>query len=97
MSITPKSKSHLSEGAVAVSGNGQVLVDKVSRDPIAVGDVVTSFRGERATVTGGTPASGHSTGRVNVQWEGSDWQQEFYPSVFDLEWVTIASQQAPKA
>lgn len=49
--------------------------------PVAVGDVVTDFRGATDLVTGGTPPqNASSSGRVDVA-RGS-----FYPSVFNLTW-----------
>ena len=59
-------------------GEYQLLHD--SR-PVAVGDVVTDFRGAIDTVTGGTPPQNErSSGRVDVT-RGS-----FYPQVFSLTW-----------
>ena len=59
-------------------GEYQLLHD--SR-PVAVGDVVTDFRGATDTVTGGTPPQNErSSGRVDVK-RGS-----FYPQVFSLTW-----------
>ena len=49
--------------------------------PVAVGDVVTDFRGTDEIVTGGTPPHHErSSGRVTVA-RGS-----FYPQVFNLVW-----------
>lgn len=49
--------------------------------PVAVGDVVTDFRGVDEIVTGGTPPHHErSSGRVTVA-RGS-----FYPQVFNLTW-----------
>lgn len=57
-------------------------------DVVEVGDIVTSFRGERAMVVGGTPPRhAGSTGRIAVDNGG-----EFYPSVFNCKW-----QLAPRA
>ena len=59
-------------------GEYQLLQD--SR-PVAVGDVVTDFRGATDTVTGGTPPQNErSSGHVHVA-RGS-----FYPRVFNLTW-----------
>jgi len=59
-------------------GEYQLLQD--SR-PVAVGDVVTDFRGVDEIVTGGTPPHHErSSGRVTVA-RGS-----FYPQVFNLTW-----------
>lgn len=56
--------------------------------PVKIGDKVTSFRGEPATVTG-WPHNGHNRVWVN-DWTG-DWNEktqdrEYFPSVFDLKW-----------
>jgi hypothetical protein len=50
-------------------------------EAVFIGDVVTSFRGDKAIVVGGSPPhhSG-SSGRVFVD------NGDFYPSVFDLYW-----------
>ena len=49
--------------------------------PVAIGDVVTDFRGADEIVTGGTPPHHErSSGRVTTA-RGS-----FYPQVFSLTW-----------
>lgn len=56
---------------------------------VSIGDEVTDFRGEKATVTGWqVPAHPGSTGRVHVEIETptAKYQQGYYPSVYDLEW-----------
>ena len=59
-------------------GEYQLLHD--SR-PVAVGDVVTDFRGATDTVTGGTPPHHErSSGRVTTA------RGDFYPQVFSLTW-----------
>ncbi len=58
------------------------LIHKSTGKEVQIGDAVTSFRGEAATVSYvSKPHSPASTGRVGV--DGG----EFFPSVFDLEWV----------
>ncbi len=58
-----------------------ILKDKTDQ-PVASGQTVTSFRGDKAIVTGGRPPlTEESTGRVVVA------GVEYYPSVFDLKWV----------
>lgn len=57
------------------------LKDKADQ-PVVSGQTVTSFRGDKAIVTGGRPPLTEvSTGRVIVA------GGEYYPSVFDLKWV----------
>ena len=59
-------------------GEYQLLQD--SR-PVAVGDVVTDFRGAEEIVTGGTPPHHErSSGRVTTA------RGDFYPQVFSLTW-----------
>jgi len=51
------------------------------------GEVVTDFRGDRATVTSWeAPRHSGSTGRVYVEAEAG-YNQGFYPSVFNLKWI----------
>ncbi|MFN3573610.1 MAG: hypothetical protein ACK4TR_08795 [Phenylobacterium sp.] len=72
-----------------IQREGLTLVHKATGEPCREGDSVTSFRGEPATVTGGTaPRHPGSTGRVLVRDAISRGQSvEFYPSVFGLAWV----------
>jgi len=55
------------------------------------GDIVTSFRGERFTLTGArAPHNGSSTGRICVREGGVDGMaSEFFPSVCGLKWKAI--------
>lgn len=64
--------------------------------PVAVGDTVTSFRGEKATVTRLSRAvePGRS-GKVVVRWfekasGPTDYESEYYDGVFDLVVTDIA-------
>lgn len=56
---------------------------------INVGDKVTSFRGEVATVQGWfkAPDGSASTGRIHVIFDGDDGERSFYPSVFECKVV----------
>ncbi len=66
-----------------------ILKHDATRTAAALGDRVTSFRGEFATITGWEkPRHEGSTGRVNVKWDAKpEWGiQSLYPSVFDLSW-----------
>ena len=59
-------------------GEYQLLQDA---QPVAVGDVVTDFRGTDEIVTGGTPPHHErSSGRVTTA------RGDFYPQVFSLTW-----------
>ena len=66
-------------------GKSWLLIDEVTQHSVAKGDVVSSFRGERATIVGGSaPHTPNSTGRVEV-----DTGRTFYPSVFGLKWIKV--------
>jgi hypothetical protein len=53
--------------------------------PVKVGETVTSFRGETATVTG-WPNDGYN--RVYVKWNDKEtFSSSYFPSVFDLKWA----------
>lgn len=59
------------------------LIDKHG-NRIAIGATVTSFRGEKAIVTG-WPHDGHN--RVWIRWAETDEDGEYFPSVFELRMV----------
>lgn len=64
----------------------RILVHKATGIPVAVGDVVTTFRGESATVEGwDEPRTPESTGRVTIR-IGKAEPFPYYPSVIDAEW-----------
>lgn len=66
------------------------LAEIETDQPVKTGGTVISFRGEAATLKGGTaPLHEASTGRVYVEWiDGSiRGGQELYPSVFGLKWL----------
>jgi hypothetical protein len=55
---------------------------------VIIGDTLTSFRGEKYTLKGTRPPhKPGSSGHVEVRLEGADWSREFYPGVFDCEFV----------
>lgn len=60
---------------------------------IGVGRIVTSYRGEKYVVTGGTaPHKASSSGRVYVKpypAHPDDADLEYFPAVFDLVWVPV--------
>ena len=63
--------------------NDWELVNRDTRLPAAVGDVVLNFRGEPVVLAGGSPPRHlSSTGRV---WVG-DGSREYFPEVFGLIW-----------
>jgi len=64
------------------------LVFKSTGQEPTIGQALTDFRGEQATLKSiEKPRHGGSTGRVYVQPFESDWTQGYYPSVFGLEWI----------
>lgn len=67
---------------------GKALLHK-DGTPVKVGDTVTSFRGEKFTVTGypkdGGPRHLGLRNRVWVRNEDGG-EEELFPSVFDLKW-----------
>jgi hypothetical protein len=73
---------------VEMTNDGFTLFRKGTNIEVGAGDEVVSFRGDKATVRGGTPPrdEGSSTGRVYVQWATQRVGTEYYPSVFGLEW-----------
>lgn len=64
------------------------LVHSVTGVEVHVGDMVESFRGERAEVTGWIePKTPASSGRIEVRYVGGVGSAVFYPSVFDHVFV----------
>lgn len=67
------------------SGKTRTLVHEGTGKPVTVGETVTDFRGDKATVTGGeAPHKQGSTGRVYVK--QNEHEAQYFPSVFELEW-----------
>jgi hypothetical protein len=65
-----------------ISQNGWTL-RRSNNQPVLVNQAAISFRGDIATIVGGRPPTHFgSTGRVWTKAGG-----EYFPSVFDLEWV----------
>lgn len=59
-------------------------------EPVVEDAIVEDFRGEKATVIGGSrPAHPGSTGRVSVLVSAArgGFVAEYYPSVYGLKWV----------
>ncbi len=62
----------------------KTLFNMTTGEPVRVGDIVTDFRGETCTISGGrAPHKPSSTGRVWVE----EFSQEYFPGVFNLEWA----------
>jgi hypothetical protein len=56
--------------------------------PAMLGDIVETFRGERAILLGiQQPHKPASTGRVYIQLDDSRASREFFPSVIGAEWI----------
>jgi hypothetical protein len=65
------------------------LVDCKTKKPVKVGDVVRTFRNERGILVGwDSPRHEASTGRIYVSLDGCDYDDSFFPSVCNLEFVT---------
>ena len=64
------------------------LVHKATGVEVQAGDTVIDFRNDAATVVGwSAPKSARSTGRILVSSDGSNNAAEYYPNVFECEWV----------
>ena len=71
-----------------IQHEGWTLVHKETGKPVVMNEVLRSNRTKQAyKVKGGTPPhKPSSTGRVWVDVDGR-WDEEFFPTVFDLKWV----------
>lgn len=64
------------------------LVHKDTGKPVAVGETVTSFRGEAYVVNGWRqPHKAGAAGKLRVTKPGETGQHEFYVHVFGLAWA----------
>ena len=68
--------------------SGPVLIDRTTGKRLKIGDTVTNFRGEESVLTGTCPPphKSSSTGRVYVKTDGSRYEGEYFPSVYNAEW-----------
>jgi len=58
---------------------------EITGETVSVGDTVTSFRGETATLIKLTrPQVSGKSGKVFVKWDELDYTGEYYDSVFNL-------------
>lgn len=58
------------------------LIDNKTGKELQIGDLVTTFRDEKAKLVGfAEPSHSGSTGRVTIQYEESGYCREFYPAV----------------
>jgi hypothetical protein len=67
-----------------IKDNDWRLVHAKTGEPVSEGDELPDFRGYRWVIGGGRHPNGHGSGRVYTT---APHSQEFYPSVFNLEWV----------
>jgi hypothetical protein len=68
------------------------LIHEKTGQPVTIGETVTDFRGDTATVTGWQePHKPESTGRINVRLPQADSDCQYYPGVFGCIW-----QQGPR-
>lgn len=57
---------------------------------IKIGEVHTTYRGERMTVVGGKPPQKPSSeGKIYVRDDKYEFSTEYYPSVIGAEWVVV--------
>lgn len=66
------------------------LVDSKTKQPLEVGQMVTTSRGEKCKLLGITrPHKPSSTGRVTLQFDSEQhhYTGEFFPGVIDAEWI----------
>jgi hypothetical protein len=69
-----------------IVGDGMVLINRIGGDMVRRGDKMTGRDGTVYTVTDGRPPQHeNSSGRIYVELSGSS--REFFPHVFDCEWV----------
>ncbi len=62
--------------------------DHPAGNAVQVGDEVTTFRGEEATVLGiSKPTHAASTGRVTLGDKDANWTMEYFPSVIGALWI----------
>lgn len=66
------------------------LVYKATGKEVKVGDIVTTSRGDKCEVKYfRQPHKPSSSGKVTVQFEGSNSSMEYYVSVIGAEWIEI--------
>ena len=64
------------------------LVYKTTGTEVKVGDVVTTSRGEKCTVTYFRPPHKPSSeGKISVRTEGCSFDSEYFVSVIGAEWI----------
>lgn len=66
-----------------ITQDGWTLTDEAG-NPIAIGQEVTDFRGDKATLKGGRSPAG--AGKSGYVWTTDG--AEFYPQIFKLRWVS---------
>lgn len=61
-----------------------ILVNIETNKPLAIGDEVRGFRGEKGILNDARPDEGKN-GKVYVKFEDSKFSRSFYPSVINCE------------
>ncbi len=66
-----------------------ILINMETEEPLRVGDIVTTFRGERMSLTGWRePHKPGSTGKIYVKgFDDNDYEAMFYPGVIGAKFV----------
>ncbi len=76
------------------AGDECILVRKINGEPIPMGTMCQSFRGEPLRVMGGrAPQSPASQGKVWVHDSRTSAEQEYYPSVIDARWKVTSGHE----
>jgi|TARA_R110001599_G_scaffold41104_1_gene124583 hypothetical protein len=78
---------------MCITKKGWALVHKETGTGVTEKEIVVSKDDVFWIVQGGTPPhKPSSTGRVWVATSGGEWNREFFPTVFNLEWMEMDGQ-----
>jgi hypothetical protein len=78
---------------MCITKKGWALVHKETGTGVTEKEIVMSKDDVSWIVQGGTPPhKPSSTGRVWVAKNGGEWNREFFPTVFNLEWMEMDGQ-----
>lgn len=71
-----------------ITRDNWTLTYEETGQPVAMGEIGETFRGEAVTIIGGTPPhKPSSTGRVTIKSIEGGWEQEYFPSVVGCKWI----------
>ncbi len=72
-----------------ITKQGWTLVHKETKEPVETKELTLTRDGEAWVVEGGTPPhKPSSSGRVWVRLtDNPEWNREFFPNVFEMEWM----------